>query len=220
MKSVFGASAAAFGLLMIAPVSAGVIYQSIPDLTVAPEENAWCSECDSDGNKIGQQFTLAAAATANSVALAVDSDYVWPTSITVGIYEDLSGKVGSVVYQNTLSSFISDVPTGNGTDVVTVDIGSVALAPGAYILFTWNPGSLGIPGNLASPGGQVRTGANQPSGIIPPGGIYINFGDFDSAVSISGNNVPEPSTWAMLVLGFAGLGFAGYRSSRMGVSTA
>ena len=27
-------------------------------------------------------------------------------------------------------------------------------------------------------------------------------------------NVPEPSTWAMMVLGFAGLGFAGYRASR------
>jgi PEP-CTERM motif len=26
--------------------------------------------------------------------------------------------------------------------------------------------------------------------------------------------VPEPSTWAMMVLGFAGLGFAGYRTSR------
>ena len=27
--------------------------------------------------------------------------------------------------------------------------------------------------------------------------------------------VPEPSTWAMMALGFAGLGFAGYRTSRM-----
>ena len=25
---------------------------------------------------------------------------------------------------------------------------------------------------------------------------------------------PEPSTWAMMILGFAGLGFAGYRKSR------
>jgi hypothetical protein len=25
---------------------------------------------------------------------------------------------------------------------------------------------------------------------------------------------PEPSTWAMMLLGFAGLGFAGYRTSR------
>jgi PEP-CTERM motif len=28
--------------------------------------------------------------------------------------------------------------------------------------------------------------------------------------------VPEPSTWAMMLLGFAGIGFAGYRSSRKG----
>jgi PEP-CTERM motif len=27
-------------------------------------------------------------------------------------------------------------------------------------------------------------------------------------------STPEPSTWAMMVLGFTGLGFAGYRSSR------
>jgi PEP-CTERM motif len=26
--------------------------------------------------------------------------------------------------------------------------------------------------------------------------------------------VPEPSTWAMMVIGFAGLGFAGYRRAR------
>jgi hypothetical protein len=28
------------------------------------------------------------------------------------------------------------------------------------------------------------------------------------------NGVPEPSTWAMMLVGFAGLGFAGYRASR------
>jgi len=26
--------------------------------------------------------------------------------------------------------------------------------------------------------------------------------------------VPEPSTWALMLLGFAGLGFAGYRRSK------
>ncbi|HSV00533.1 MAG TPA: PEP-CTERM sorting domain-containing protein, partial [Roseiarcus sp.] len=39
-----------------------------------------------------------------------------------------------------------------------------------------------------------------------PGG----FG-FDFAV---GGAVPEPSTWAMMLVGFAGLGFTGYRSTR------
>jgi hypothetical protein len=32
--------------------------------------------------------------------------------------------------------------------------------------------------------------------------------------------VPEPSTWAMMVLGFAGLGFAGYRASRRATAAA
>jgi hypothetical protein len=28
--------------------------------------------------------------------------------------------------------------------------------------------------------------------------------------------IPEPSTWAMMLLGFAGLGFVGYRQTRKG----
>ena len=31
---------------------------------------------------------------------------------------------------------------------------------------------------------------------------------------------PEPSTWAMMLLGFAGIGFAGYRASRKGAAAA
>jgi len=30
--------------------------------------------------------------------------------------------------------------------------------------------------------------------------------------------VPEPSTWAMMLIGFAGLGYAGYRASRRSVA--
>ena len=39
---------------------------------------------------------------------------------------------------------------------------------------------------------------------------------FNAAFSLSGAVVPEPSTWAMMLLGFAGLGFAGYRHARKG----
>jgi hypothetical protein len=35
-----------------------------------------------------------------------------------------------------------------------------------------------------------------------------------TAVSANAGAVPEPSTWAMLLLGFAGLGFVGYRKAR------
>jgi PEP-CTERM motif len=37
---------------------------------------------------------------------------------------------------------------------------------------------------------------------------------FNAAFSLNGSVVPEPSTWAMMLLGFAGLGFAGYRRAR------
>ncbi len=36
----------------------------------------------------------------------------------------------------------------------------------------------------------------------------------DSGLVTGFSAVPEPSTWAMMVLGFVGLGFAGYRASR------
>jgi hypothetical protein len=45
-----------------------------------------------------------------------------------------------------------------------------------------------------------------------------------AAVDYVGNGVaastPEPSTWAMMVLGFAGVGFVGYRKSRKAVAVA
>jgi fibro-slime domain-containing protein len=41
---------------------------------------------------------------------------------------------------------------------------------------------------------------------------------FDANVML--NSVPEPSTWAMMGLGFAALGFAGYRARKTSVSIA
>jgi hypothetical protein len=42
----------------------------------------------------------------------------------------------------------------------------------------------------------------------------------DGVVTSRGSVVPESSTWAMMLLGFAGLGFAGYRASRKADATA
>jgi PEP-CTERM motif len=40
-----------------------------------------------------------------------------------------------------------------------------------------------------------------------------------SNVTTSSSAVPEPSTWGMMLLGFVGLGFAGYRRARAGHAT-
>ena len=42
----------------------------------------------------------------------------------------------------------------------------------------------------------------------------VGAGAFNAAFSLSGSPIPEPSTWAMMLLGLAGLGFAGYRRAR------
>jgi len=66
-----------------------------------------------------------------------------------------------------------------------------------------------------------------PSGFAPPGGatVFVGtpYGGSDTAF-VAGDwtttqTVPEPSTWTLMLLGFAGLGFAGYRS-RKAVSVA
>ncbi len=197
---------ASLGLLTMAPARAEIIYQSIPDLTIAQVGNP-CSQCGGSGQSIAQQFSLATTATANTVTFVVYSGYVWPTSVTIGIYQDLGGSVGNVVYQNTFSSFVSDVPTPNSTDVVTADVGAVALAPGSYLLFITNPDSLGVAA-FAAPdnGGLVFVeGSTDPL----TGDAYSQVVVENVGVSISGV-IPEASTWAMMLLGFAGLVLAGH----------
>lgn len=51
----------------------------------------------------------------------------------------------------------------------------------------------------------LRVGTDIVGGTTPP--------TFNAAFSLSGGVVPEPSTWALMLLGFAGLGAAGYRAS-------
>ncbi len=44
----------------------------------------------------------------------------------------------------------------------------------------------------------------------PKNGYTPDYTSFDGLMFAA----PEPSTWAMMVLGFAGVGFAGYRRTR------
>jgi hypothetical protein len=63
--------------------------------------------------------------------------------------------------------------------------------------------TIGLNGN---PNISVSNGPANLSGLMA--------GNFTWEITTSG--VPEPSTWAMLMLGFSGLGLAGYRQSRSG----
>jgi hypothetical protein len=61
---------------------------------------------------------------------------------------------------------------------------------------------------------QLLTNA---SSFTDPHATLVNAAGADFSVAVltpSGPPVPEPSTWAMMLLGFAGLGYAGYRRAR------
>jgi hypothetical protein len=61
------------------------------------------------------------------------------------------------------------------------------------------------------------------NGLLTPVLDYSGhgLGDANGTAFLAENNtVPEPSTWAMMMLGFAGLGFFGYRASRKNAAVA
>jgi F5/8 type C domain/PEP-CTERM motif len=89
--------------------------------------------------------------------------------------------------------------TDFGTDVTITSESSFAPTSAKYVEFNFGQFSGIDPGNGGTGGGPDQ-GA----------GIY----------QLSVGVVPEPSTWAMMGIGFAALAFAGYRTSRKAVSMA
>jgi hypothetical protein len=79
--------------------------------------------------------------------------------------------------------------------------------------FLWlsAPKTIPAPADLQS---WTRDAALEPD-WLRVGTDIVGAGQFNASFSLSGSPVPEPSTWAMMLLGFAGLGFAGYRRARM-----
>jgi hypothetical protein len=68
-------------------------------------------------------------------------------------------------------------------------------------------------------GGTVVDLFSNGIGFAPPGGLFgVAVVTSDTTLDYVANGVaastPEPSTWAMMILGFAGLGFADYRKAR------
>ena len=68
------------------------------------------------------------------------------------------------------------------------------------------------PGYTGSAATDVLTDAGYTGSDVTD--AFITEGDGGAGLTLTAIAVPEASTWAMMLLGFAGLGFAGYRPAR------
>jgi hypothetical protein len=65
-------------------------------------------------------------------------------------------------------------------------------------------------------GGGLPSGAAPGAGLAGPNTLFFSLeSQLDAAsFTVTVGTVPEPSTWAMMLLGFAGLGFLAHRRSK------
>jgi hypothetical protein len=184
--------------------------------------------------KISILAAACALATVVSAAPAIAANYTPASSVDYGFIHgtfNITDSGPNVLYVNPGDSF-----TVSGTwSIHTVD--QNAFCPTCIIeLYLAGISPLSGQANLASFGGNgvpnFGTGAYSLTLIAPtaPGTYYIAGAqtlDFQFDPVHGGDNlslpltnvnyqinvgaVPEPSTWAMMILGFAGVGFMAYR---------
>jgi len=84
-----------------------------------------------------------------------------------------------------------------------------------FVLATWDPITNGPGSLLFSESSFVSTAAgfNWNYNTLPDIGSLTGGAEYVAFLTVT-SGVPEPSTWAMMALGFAGLGFVGYRKTK------
>jgi PEP-CTERM motif len=112
--------------------------------------------------------------------------------------------------------YFTDVPIWDFTSTGTTTVG-----PYSDIIW-YNSGLLGgfnTPDNAYGVVG-MQVYSSQESAPMFGTGVYGEFDAYNgAAATVMIADIPEPSTWAMMMLGFAGLAFAGYRRARAGNAT-
>ena len=109
----------------------------------------------------------------------------------------------------------TEASVGNGDFVGVFAVNPFAVSPVILLPQKYASGS-------ALKGSSVFEGQSLESLGLTVGEYTFTWGvgEHADSLTIKVGDVPEPSTWAMLLLGFAGLGFAGYRKAKQAAVTA
>ena len=154
-------------------------------------------------------------ANVNSQATGVNDDgwvvgFYQPTTTTFTGFVDKSGVVSSITFPgsvdtqalgvNDLGRIVGDYTLANGNMFGFLDRGGVFTTIDPF-------GSTAVTANGINDLGQIV-------------GFYTAAVAADQSTIGFETTIPEPSTWAMMLLGFGGLGFLGYRKVRRGTLAA
>jgi hypothetical protein len=147
-----------------------------------------------------------ATATLNNLAISLDS-----------IFDLTSTLISS-------TSSVNGTPSATGSTTIT---GLTITVLGSTVTIPVNPTPNDVIFNVAGLTitlNQQIPDLSESAGITTnaialdfnkfPFGTNLVNGSVDVGQSFASLNVPEPSTWAMMLAGFAGLGYAGYRRAR------
>jgi len=136
----------------------------------------------------------------------------WALTLNGDVIFDIAGDIvgpftGEDIWQQFVDTFndITGLPPGDLNVIIAFlehrDSLSVPSTPPGEFDYIYN--------TLNQPVGTFALGTTESLGeriaLFPTNTVSVNFSAFV---------VPEPSTWAMLLMGFAGLGFVGYRRTR------
>ena len=201
---------AAFTFSMVAGATAGTV---VDDVTVNATSGPWLQSANPNFNY------------GNTAGI----DNGPPTTVSV-----TSGELATIQSSGTTSPVAGVVVDANGT--VGLDpSNTVENEPGIFPgSFTADPGNvfLGeLMGTFANSNGVIvgtpfAIGDGPVSFVAPTEATELllgindnvfgdNTGQLEVAVTLA-SAVPEPSTWAMMILGFFGLGFMAYRRKQNG----
>ena len=159
----------------------------------------------------------------------ISATFDFPTSSTQSVYDHftvnpftVNGTVETQLVGNALSNDELDVEFNNNSLVLTADdrlsFGAFSFGGPEFNVVSgvpFNPESQIVASNAAPVSADVSAGVLYVNleGDIFPIGTQITV-DFANNVSAT----PLPSTWTMMLIGFAGLGFFSYRDSKKAIA--
>jgi hypothetical protein len=144
---------------------------------------------------------------ANGIIWPAVGEVIVGAAASIDDYTGASGPASMGSGVETVGSTASGDQFGVGSPFGSPP-GVLIFVPEGYVSGTSLLGSATFDGTTLAalgltPGTYAYTWSPSPSAA-----------DGSLTVVVSSGTVPEPSTWAMMLLGFVGLGFVGYRASR------